>query len=241
MLEIKQLTFSYGKQPLLEDLSFSLKKGEIGVLIGASGSGKTTLFNLLTGMLKPQKGSIQLGGNFAYMMQKDMLLPWRSVIKNLTLLSELGSKSQAPLLRESLGLLHQMGLSSCENLYPEELSGGMRQRVSLAQALLLKRPVLLLDEPFGSLDVITREQLYLLLQEIRNTEGITILMVTHDFRDAIALADKVFLLNRGKVEKDWKITSEMRQEPHMSHHLLREMSIGLTKSFTKSEGAKFFA
>lgn len=224
MLEIKQLTFSYTQKPLLQDLSFSLEKGEIGVLIGSSGSGKTTLFNLLTGMLKPLKGSIKIDCQPAYMMQKDMLLPWRSVIKNLTLLSELGSKPQISLLGEGLCLLNKMDLSGCENLYPEQLSGGMRQRVSLAQALLLKRPVLLLDEPFGSLDVSTREQLYLLLQKIRNTEGITILMVTHDFRDALALADKIFLLNQGKIKKEWKITSEIREEPQKSYLLLREMS-----------------
>ena len=146
MLEIKKLSFSYGKNSILENLSFSLKKGEIGSIIGSSGSGKTTLFNLLTGMLSPQQGEIIIDGTplpegqgkTSYMMQEDMLLPWRTVLKNMTLIAELGKGREKTLLQlEAQNFLAEMQLENHGESYPNELSGGMRQRVSLAQALLI--------------------------------------------------------------------------------------------------------
>jgi ABC-type nitrate/sulfonate/bicarbonate transport system ATPase subunit len=221
-LIIKDLSFLYDKKYIFNKISLRLEKGEIGTLIGASGSGKTTLFKLLTGLLPVSEGDISIFGmsgttgsqNIAYMMQQDILLPWRTALDNVLLVSELGPNAlNSPEDRkEALKLLNEVGLSGCENLYPEELSGGMRQRVSLARALLRKRPLLLLDEPFGALDVVAREQMYQLLRRLKEKFGMTILMITHDFRDALFLSDHVFLLTQSKIGREWHIDPNLRDD-----------------------------
>lgn len=210
MLTIKDVSFAYGEKKVLDRATLSLNKGEIGALIGASGSGKSTLFKVLTGMLPLQSGTIEIqnlpwpqGQSLTtYMMQEDLLLPWRTVIGNMTLVTELGLSPQpkTEVVEEAHALLEELGLQGSAHLYPEQLSGGMRQRVSLARALLQKRPLLLLDEPFGSLDYAMREQMYTLLKDIQATKHTTILMITHDPRDAESLADRSFFLANGKIE-----------------------------------------
>lgn len=234
MLTIQDLSFSFGKDPILQGVSFSLKKGEIGSLIGISGSGKTTLFKLMTGIYQNTQGTIFLNDqavpigcrHVSYMMQEDLLLPWRTVMDNLLLLSELSKKEKTP-KEEVLALLHEIGLSQSAHLYPHQLSMGMKQRVSLARAVLQRRPILLLDEPFASLDVSFREHMYTLLQEIRSKYQTTILMITHDFRDALSLSDRVFFLKSGKIHSCWSITAEMRSDPLVSTKLQDEMRSAL--------------
>ncbi len=230
MLNIKKLNFSFAQQPVLKDVSFSLKQGEIGSLIGVSGSGKTTLFKLLTGIYKISSGTVILNDkdvpdgyrHIAYMMQEDLLLPWRNVISNLMLLSELGNEVHAT-KEEAYALLHEIGLSHAAHLFPDQLSVGMKHRVSLARAVLQKRPILLLDEPFSSLDVCLREQMYTLLQQIRAKYQTTILMITHDFRDALSLSDRIFFLEDGSIQCCWSVTQEMREDPIASAKIQAEM------------------
>jgi len=197
MLTIKDLHFRYHK-PILKGLSLSVAKGEIVALIGCSGSGKTTLFRLITGLLQPTQGSVILtDGPPTYMQQEDLLLPWRTVAANLLLLQELGP-NPSPISQEQLHhMLALVGLEGYEHLFPDQLSGGQRHRVSLARALLQNRPLVLLDEPFGSLDVVIREQLYALLLDIRHRLHKTMIFVTHDFRDAVELADRILVLKEG--------------------------------------------
>lgn len=206
---VDDLHFAYGEKKILNGISFVAEEGEILVLTGISGSGKTTLFRLMTGLIEPSRGSISIGGKplpegallTTYMRQEDLLLPWRNVLDNLLLFSELGKQSskKQTLLAEARKLLKRVGLDGYEEAYPNQLSGGMRQRVALARALLQNRPFILLDEPFASLDVIIREQLYTLLREIRDQFRKTIVMVTHDFRDAMALADQILVLSQGRI------------------------------------------
>lgn len=217
MLELKDIYFSFGEKKILQGVSFTAQEGEILALIGISGSGKTTLFRLITGLLPPLRGEITIGGNLlpagalltTYMRQEDLLLPWRTVLENLVLFSELGKKKSRSeeFLQEAVTLLKKIGLEGTETLYPKELSGGMRQRVALARALLQNRPLMLLDEPFASLDVIMREQLYTLLRETRHQFKKTIVMVTHDFRDALALADRILVLAQGKIVGTYSLSS----------------------------------
>lgn len=233
MLAIKNLSFSFGSFEILHNLSLKLASGEIGTLIGSSGSGKTTLFKLLTGLLKPEQGMLSIAGKsspeaycqVAYMMQDDLLLPWRTILNNLLLVGELGKQhpNLTEMRQEAKFYLGEMGLRGWENAYPDQLSGGMRQRVSLARALLQKRPVLLLDEPFAALDVGLRAHMHDLLHDIRKRYGTTILMVTHDFRDAISLSDRIFLLSNGKIGQEWELKSSMRQDPHAFHQLNEEL------------------
>lgn len=223
MLHVKNAHFSYGPRTILSDLSLSLNAGEIGTLIGSSGSGKSTLFKLVTGLHAPDLGTVQINGHpsnhsqVSCMMQEDLLLPWRTVVGNITLISEFGKSKPSP-----DNLIEEVGLTTYRDHFPEQLSGGMRQRVALARALLQNKPLLLLDEPFGALDVILREQMYELLRKIRKKYGTTMLMVTHDFRDATSLSDKIFCLSKGKIVKEWAVTDAERANPNELFHEMRE-------------------
>lgn len=237
MVEVQDLSFQYENRSVLKNVSFSLRKGEIATLIGASGSGKTTLFKLLTGMLKPKQGTIAIDqqplpaghGNVAYMMQEDLLLPWRTVIDNMMLMTEFGPHRfcKQTVLDEAHHMLREMEMAGSAHLFPHQLSGGMRQRIALARALLHKRPLLLLDEPFASLDVILREQMYALLKQTRSKRETTMLLVTHDFRDALALSDHILLLANQGISHEWHISDAIRHDIHASNTLLNEMRTAL--------------
>lgn len=240
MLEVKDIHFSYGTKKILQSLSFSVSQGEIIALIGISGSGKTTLFRLITGLIEPCKGLITIDGKSlaeaasltTYMRQDDLLLPWRTVMDNLLLFSELGkkkAKNQA-IFQEAVLLLKKVGLQGTEDLYPKELSGGMRQRVALARALLQNRPLMLLDEPFASLDVIMREQLYIFLREIRDHYQKTIVMVTHDFRDAVALADRILVLANGQIASSYPLSATNKIREGYCESLIQQIRNSLTTS-----------
>ena len=212
MLSVDNVHFAY-ENPILRGVSFKLLKGEIVALIGTSGSGKTTLFRLITRLLKPSKGSVSCLEEATYMQQEDLLLAWRTIIQNILLPFELGESKKLPLL-EAQRLLNLVGLEGYSDAYPKELSGGMRQRVSLARALLQDRPLMLLDEPFGSLDVLIREQLYQLLKQSEKT----ILLVTHDFRDALEVADRILILSEGVIVDDYTVKNH---EPEQLKCLIR--------------------
>lgn len=238
MLQVHGLQFSYSGTTVLKDLSISIRPGEAVSLIGLSGAGKSTLFKLLTGVLQPASGEICIAGHrlpseqqhVTYLMQEDLLLPWRSVLSNILLVAEMGpnpvpTRLLVPRARE---LLEYVGLKGKEEATPEELSGGQRQRVALVRALLLAKPLLLLDEPFSSLDLLCREQLYLLLRGIQQRDRVTLLMATHDFRDALCLSDRILLLDGGTITQQWTIDEEARRNPevlHVLHQKLREAMI----------------
>lgn len=153
------------------------------------------------------------------------------MIKNMTIVSELGDSKpdqKKQVYEEARYILKEIGLAGCDHMFPNELSGGMRQRVSLARALLQKRPLLLLDEPFGPLDVCLREQLYAFLREIQVKFGSTMLMVTHDFRDALSLADHVYLLSDQGIKHEWEVTEAMRTTPAKGDQLMASMRKALS-------------
>lgn len=240
MIEAEKITYYYLNKLILNNLSLKVQAGEIATLIGASGSGKTTLFRLLTGLISPDEGTFSINGevtpgghdHIAYMMQEDLLLPWRNVLGNLMLLGELGKNKKSPLLthEEALNMLKEVGLEGCEEMWPEQLSGGMRQRVALARALLKKRPILLLDEPFGALDACLRSQLCDLLQKIRTKYGTTMLMITHDFRDATVVSDRIYLLANGTIDLSWSIKDKDRHDPIEMAHLQQTLYQALSNS-----------
>ncbi|MFZ0565218.1 MAG: ABC transporter ATP-binding protein [Chlamydiales bacterium] len=227
MLCIKNLHFSYGSKKILKGLTFSLEKGEIAVLIGLSGSGKTTLFRLINGLIQPEQGKIVFENSenkITYMRQEDLLLPWRTALSNLLLFTELGKrKRDAGVIEEAYVLFKRMGLEGYEEAYPSQLSEGMRQRLSLARALLQNHPFILLDEPFASLDVIIREELYDLLREIRVDTQKTMMMVTHDFRDAMALGDRILVLSQGEIAADYLLTAQIKEDPVAVSKLIQQI------------------
>ena len=187
--------------PIFERLDFSVGSGEIVSIVGRSGAGKSTLFNLISGLLRPQAGRVSVGpradgsaGRIAYMLQKDLLLPWRTILQNAVLGIELYRKVTHADLERARTMLARYGLASVADAYPQSLSGGMRQRVALTRTLLVDPTLVLLDEPFSALDYETRLALEDDVMSLRAHHGTSVVLVTHDIEEAIAMSDRVILL-----------------------------------------------
>ncbi|WP_053386347.1 ABC transporter ATP-binding protein [Leucobacter japonicus] len=199
-LELASVEKRFGERRVLADVSFTLDPGEIVALVGASGSGKSTLLSLLTGALPLDGGEIRYDGSplpsprpFAFMPQRDALLPWRRVVANAAIGLEVQGVSRSEARQRVTALLAPFGLADAADRYPRQLSGGMRQRVSFLRAVVQDRPILLLDEPFGALDAITRDELQRWLLDMWDVHRWSILFVTHDIREAVRLADRVIV------------------------------------------------
>ena len=188
----------------LKDISFKLNKNEFISFVGPSGCGKTTLLNLIARLLKLSSGRIEMKGqpledtdtSIGYMLQKDHLLEWRTIYKNLTLGLEIQHKLDKQHLEIVDNLLKTYGLWDFRNVYPRQLSGGMRQRAALIRTLALAPEILLLDEPFSALDYQTRLNVSDDIGSIIKEKGISTLLVTHDLAEAISMADRVIVLSK---------------------------------------------
>lgn len=207
-LEVEHVTYTYretGKRvTALQDVNLSLAVGEFVTLIGPSGSGKSTLLELMIGLLQPDNGVIRIDGQvankrlgrLAYMPQQDALLPWRTVLENVILASEVQRKNRRQTKKQAQELMPLFGLTGFEKAFPAQLSGGMRQRAAFLRTFLSGQDVLLLDEPFGALDALTRRELQDWLLDIWQHFKYTILFVTHDVEEAVYLADRVLVLSQ---------------------------------------------
>ena len=219
----------------LRDLTFSLAPNEFVTLIGPSGSGKSTLLKVLSDLVPPTDGSVAYNKEYprvGMVFQKANLMPWRRVIDNITLPLELLDIPRETVLSRAHDLIKLVGLEGFENAYPRDLSGGMAQRVSIARSLMHDPDILLLDEPFGSLDALTRERMGDELLHIWQARRKTVLMVTHSISEAIYLSDRILVLSPrpGMIKLDLPVdlprprTPEMRYEPAFSQlaHTLRD-------------------
>ena len=190
--------------PVIGDLSLSLNKGEIVSIVGPSGCGKTTLLNTLCGLLAPDSGRIRWYGreivgqpqNVGYMLQKDLLLPWRTALNNVMLGLEIRGVAASEAVDRSRAMLDQLGLHGFADHYPSTLSGGMRQRVALARTLVNEPGVLLLDEPFASLDFQNKLLIENDTAKLVREGGRSLLLITHDIEEAVSLADRVIVLSK---------------------------------------------
>jgi ABC-type nitrate/sulfonate/bicarbonate transport system ATPase subunit len=199
----------------LDDVSLAVRRGEFVTLIGPSGSGKSTLFNLIVGLLEPDSGEILLNGAVAerrtgqvgYMPQKDLLLPWRSVLDNAIIPLELRGVPRASARERAREMLPRFGLQGFAASYPAALSGGMRQRASFLRTILVERDILLLDEPFGALDALTRRELQDWLLEVWRQFMQTVIFITHDVEEALYLGDRVVVLSSrpGRIVKSLEV------------------------------------
>jgi NitT/TauT family transport system ATP-binding protein len=231
ILRIQNLGLTFPGEPdpldVLDDISFEVSPREFVCILGPSGSGKTTLLRTLAGLLSPTGGRIALNDiplngppdGIGYVFQEANLMPWRSVLENITLPLEIQQvpKSDAAALGQEL--IELVGLEGFGDALPRDLSGGMAQRVAIARALVHDPAVLLLDEPFGALDALTRERMRSELLRIWNVYQKTVLMVTHSINEAIFLADRVIVLSPrpAHVRLDIAINIPRPRAPEMIH------------------------
>jgi ABC-type nitrate/sulfonate/bicarbonate transport system ATPase subunit len=203
-LSFENVTRRYGALTALAGIDLTLRKDEITAVVGPSGSGKSTLLELVAGLQDPDEGVVRVNGAVsaaerraacAYMPQRDLLLPWRDALGNAALALECQGVPRTEARRRAEPLFERFGLAEFERSRPAELSGGMRQRVAFLRTLLPGRPLLLLDEPFGALDAITRADLQEWLAGMLLEEPRTVLLVTHDVEEAVFLADRVIVLS----------------------------------------------
>ncbi|MFA9558173.1 ABC transporter ATP-binding protein [Evansella sp. AB-rgal1] len=187
----------------LEPTNLEIPEGKFVSIIGPSGCGKSTLFNIIAGLLKPSTGKVLCdgenvigkSGHVGYMLQKDLLLPWRTILQNIILGMEIRGISKKESINKAMPLIERYGLKGFEHHYPNELSGGMRQRAALLRTLLYDSNIMLLDEPFGALDAQTRMLMQEWLLKIWSDFRKTVLFVTHDIDEAIYLSDEIYVLS----------------------------------------------
>ena len=209
-----------GDLPVLENLTLSVPENGFTAIVGPSGCGKSTVTRLVAGLMKPDFGDVWLKGEpvtsprdiVGMAFQNPVLLEWRSILKNVMLPLEIVSNSLTSVAREERArdLLKLVGLAGFEDKKPSELSGGMRQRASLCRALVHKPEILILDEPFGALDAFTREDLWQTMHRLREQEPFTGVLITHDLREAIFLADEVVVLSGRPATMQFKQTMTER-------------------------------
>ncbi len=208
-LSLKRVTHYYeavdgSRLQALDQVDLNIKNGEFVAIVGASGCGKTTMLNIMSGILKPSEGEVLLDGHpitqgkhrIGYISQTETLLPWRKVIDNIVLGPELDGVPKKERYDKARQLIESGGLAGFENKYPFELSGGMRKRAIILRALAHDPEIMFMDEPFGPLDVFTREALQQEILRIWSQKNLTIVYISHDIAEAISLADRIVVMSR---------------------------------------------
>ena len=214
ILDIKNLSYSFGNNPILKDINIHVNKNEMVAIVGSSGVGKSTLFNLIAGVLKKQVGEITINdsedyiGKVAYMLQKDLLFEHKTIIDNVILPLIIAKVNKKEALEEGNRILKQFNLDKYANKYPQQLSGGMRQRVALIRTYMFKRKIFLLDEAFSALDAITKKELHKWYLDLKKEFNLTTLLITHDIEEAVFLSDRIYILGN----KPGEIIGEIKIE-----------------------------
>jgi NitT/TauT family transport system ATP-binding protein len=200
VLRVSDLTISYGGEPVLEGASLAVEQGQFVSLVGPSGSGKSSLLRAVVGLQQPLKGTVErevASSDVAILFQDDALLPWKTARDNVALGLTLNGMRRRQALEQADRWLERLGLARFGHPFPRHLSGGQRKRVALAQVLAREPKLLLMDEPFASLDAIVRARIIQDVAALVEREHITVLLVTHDLEEAISLSDHIYLLSRG--------------------------------------------
>ncbi len=217
ILRTENITKSYNDKTVIEDINIYLKEGELVSLLGVSGSGKTTLFNIISGLIVPDEGSVQLSqkadahqlgdcfpadcditgrpGSVAYMLQKDMLLPHKKIIDNVSLPLLLKGMPRKDARAHADEFFEEFGLEGTQNKYPSQLSGGMKQRAALLRTYMASDGVVLLDEPFSALDTLTKSAMHKWYLQVMEHISLSTLFITHDIDEAILLSDRIYIMS----------------------------------------------
>ncbi len=227
LVRLKNVTMHYGRGAsavkAIDDVTLDIRKGEVIAVVGPSGCGKSSLMKLISGLHPASAGSVSVEGqpvkgplkSVGMAFQASNLLPWRTIVDNVLLPLEIVQPHRSRIRRERKAyraraedLLTQVGLKGFTERFPWQLSGGMQQRTSICRALVHEPEILMLDEPFGALDAFTREELWCTLRDIQQARGVTVMLVTHDLREAVFLADTVYVMSQrpGRIVKRQEIT-----------------------------------
>ncbi|WP_432663013.1 ABC transporter ATP-binding protein [Wukongibacter baidiensis] len=213
-LHIENIYKSFGDILVVDNVSLDLKENEFVSILGPSGSGKSTIFNIIAGLIKPDKGNVFIededftgkSGRVSYMYQKDLLLPWKKIIDNVALplvVKGTNKKKAREIVQEYFKIF---GLEGFEHKYPFQLSGGMRQRAALMRTYMFSKDIILLDEPFGGLDAITKRKMQYWLLDVLGSLNASIFFITHDIDEAIFLSDRIYILS----ERPAKVKTEIK-------------------------------
>lgn len=202
LIEVKNVSKSYDKRKIIEDISINLEQGEIISLLGLSGVGKTTLFNIIAGVEAPDEGEILLEGEIitskpgyiSYMLQKDLLIEQKTILNNIILPLIIKGIKKREAIEMAKDYLEMFGLLGYENFYPNSLSGGMRQRAAFLRTYFASEKVVLLDEPFSALDAITKKEMHKWYKEISKKLNLSTIFITHDIDEALELSDRIYLM-----------------------------------------------
>lgn len=212
-LTANSITVSYEGSKIIEDISIELNKGEIVSILGVSGVGKTTLFNVISGLINPDSGTVEIDGenvtgktgNVSYMLQKDLLLPYKTIIDNVSLPLIIRGEKKLKARDKASVYFDEFGLEGTQNKYPNQLSGGMRQRAALLRTYLFSNQVALLDEPFSSLDSITKSSMHQWYLGVMEQIKLSTFLITHDIDEAVLLSDRIYIMSG----KPGEITEEI--------------------------------
>lgn len=225
-LTLENVTHYYfsqaGYTKALEEVSIQIQKGEFVSIIGPSGCGKSTILSIIGRLIQQTEGTIKLNEepirdshlNIGYMLQQDYLFPWKTIMENILLGPKINNEINEATMETARELLEDVSLSHIVDDYPDELSGGMRQRIALVRTLITNPDILLFDEPFSALDYVTRLRLENLVAKLMKTYHKTAILVTHDLAEAISMSDKIFLMsaNPGAIKKTFIIPETLRKE-----------------------------
>jgi ABC-type nitrate/sulfonate/bicarbonate transport system ATPase subunit len=192
---LKNVSKSFDDMEILKDINIEVNEGELVSILGPSGSGKSTIFNILTNIIKSDSGEVKIDGKLSYMYQKDMMVPWKKVIDNIGIPLIFKGKSKKEAREEVKKHIDEFGLGGFEYKYPSQLSGGMKQRANFLKTYLTCNDIMLLDEPFGALDSMTRRKMQKWLLDLTKEMNSTILFITHDIEEAILLSNRIYIIS----------------------------------------------
>ncbi len=219
-LRVESIKKNFNNTSVIEDVSFYVKENEFVSLLGPSGSGKSTIFNIISGLLKPDSGKVIINqddytgktGYVSYMYQKDLLLPWKKIIDNAAMPLVLKGEKKDTSREKVSKYFKTFGLEGFEEKYPHQLSGGMKQRAALLRTYMFSKDIMLLDEPFGALDAITRSKMHFWLLDVIKKLNSTVLFITHDIEEAIFLSDRIYILSDkpARIKEEVEVNLENR-------------------------------
>lgn len=219
-LRVENIKKNFNSTSVIEDVSFYVKENEFVSLLGPSGSGKSTIFNIISGLLKPDSGKVIINqddytgktGHVSYMYQKDLLLPWKKIIDNAAMPLMIKGEKKDVAREKVVKYFKTFGLEGFEEKYPHQLSGGMKQRAALLRTYMFSKDIMLLDEPFGALDAITRSKMHFWLLDVIKNLNSTVLFITHDIEEAIFLSDRIYILSDkpARIKEEVEVTLENR-------------------------------